>query len=428
MQKEFSNKQEFIMFLLDELNKKFAPIKFGEFFIEISPSFGIDNFRNLLEELHQQDLLTKISEPGEFIQSIGMRAVDLRYGISLKGIEYLKSSAILSESKMANFKSIDQTSEAIISVFVTYSWDSEEHNEKAIAFTNFLRDNGFYAEIDKMIIQDESAKDFKIMMHKGMTDFKKVIVILSAGYKEKAEAFKGGVGNEYLLILKDIEENPNKYILISFEGFKNEIVPLFFKSREIIDLSEDNENERQKLFAKLLDKKQYEFSDVATTLPDVGVRKIVSLFEAKQDAIENIKLNFKQGVVSYFARLINFIDLEVSLTFKNNSSVVLSDYTIEIYYPKNTVSFEVDGRIEGEYKVLTIEDSGRVFSQQTKSINLEKVIIRDYTIKDLINKDFKIKIYTSNGNFQESYEVKKIIITDIDGKEQAISIGLFNIK
>jgi len=66
-------------------------VKFGDFFMETSPSFGIENFQNLLEELHQQGLLTKISEPGEYIPSIGKRTIDLRYGISIKGIKYLSS-------------------------------------------------------------------------------------------------------------------------------------------------------------------------------------------------------------------------------------------------------------------------------------------------------------------------------------------------
>ena len=70
-----------------------------------------------------------------------------------------------------------------------------------------------------------------------MTDYEKVIVVLSKGYKDKAENFKGGVGNEYNLILKYIETQKNKYILISFEPISDEITPLNFKGRHIFDLS-----------------------------------------------------------------------------------------------------------------------------------------------------------------------------------------------
>jgi hypothetical protein len=427
MSRKFKNKEEFIIHILEELYQKFAPVKFGDFFMEISPSFGIDNFKNLLEELHQQELLTKISEPGDFIQAIGMRTIDLRYRISFKGIEYLKFFKSTPEKEIFNVKEIDKTVEEMINVFVTYSWESEEQNEKVLAFTNFLRDNGFHAEVDKMIIQNETAKDFKVMMHKGMTDFKKVIVVLSSGYKKKAEEFKGGVGNEYALILKDIEDNPNKYILVSFEGIKNDIVPLFFKSREIVNLSTHDEGEKQKLFAKLLDKKEYKFSDVGTKLPEIETKTIPPFFK-KQDLIKNIHLNFSQGSASYLARLINHVVLEPNLTFKNDSEEVLNNYNVEIHYPKNTVSYEVDGRIEGEHKIVTLEKNGNIFPQQTKSINLEKITLRDYTIKELMDKSIIVKIYTDKGVFEQIFPISNLLLRDVDGREQKISLEIFNPK
>ena len=71
--------------------------------------------------------------------------------------------------------------------------------------------------MDQMLIQESTALDFIEMMHRAMTDYTKVIIVLSSGYKSKAEGFSGGVGNEYSMIIKSIRENPNKYILVSFE-------------------------------------------------------------------------------------------------------------------------------------------------------------------------------------------------------------------
>lgn len=42
-------------------------------------------------------------------------------------------------------------------VFVTYSWDDTNHNELVIAFTNFLRKNGFEANIDLSLNSDTTA-------------------------------------------------------------------------------------------------------------------------------------------------------------------------------------------------------------------------------------------------------------------------------
>ncbi|MBL7868349.1 MAG: TIR domain-containing protein [Flavobacterium lindanitolerans] len=410
MNKEFNSKEEFIIYILEEFNKKPAPIAFGDFFLEIGPSFGIDSFRDLLEELYQQNLLTKLENSGKYIPELGIRTVDLRFGISVKGIEYLKqnkSTVIMSK----------QENQEKITVFVTYSWDNEEHEEKVHAFTNMLRDNGFHAEVDKMLIQGESAKDFKIMMHKGMTNYRKVIVVLSKGYKEKAEAFRGGVGTEYSLILKDIEDNPNKYILVSFSGRDNSITPLFFKSREILDLKTDNDVEKQKLFSKLLDQNIYEFNDVASTLPQVKKIKAPAFFtEKKAEETTNLQLieiqdlNITQDNASYFAQKIKYIELNLSVGFKNLHSLPLNDYNIEVYYPKQTISYEVDGRIEGNYKVVTTENNNRVFSQQLKVINLEKIILRDFTINEVIDKSIIVKIYCENGTYEREFPLREFVI------------------
>jgi hypothetical protein len=420
MSKEFTSKEEFISFILEELSKKFVPIEFGNFFLEINPSFGIESFRMLLEELHQQGLVTKIDEPGKFIPSLGVATRDLRYGISIEGIKYLKNNPMGKNLDSNPTKNVEE-----IKVFVTYSWDSEEHNEKVIALTNFLRDNGFHAEVDKMLIQNETAKDFKVMMHKGMTDYQKVVVVLSEGYKNKAEEFRGGVGTEYSLMLKDIDNNPNKYILISFDGHNDSITPLFFKSREIIDFSKENEYEKKKLFAKLLDQKLYEFSEVADELPKIEVSKTTSLFAKKEIIISDIKLNTTTGTASYLYQLLKNIELELNLTFTNESENTLNDYNIEIHYPKHTVSYEVDGRIDGDYKVVTIEESNRIFPHQTKSIRLEKIILRNYTIHEIINKKIIIKIFTEKGLTEKTFPLNEFLINDFNGLPKKIDLTLF---
>ncbi len=163
-------------------------------------------------------------------------------------------------------------------VFVTYSWDNDEHKAKVIEFVNFLRTKGYLAEMDELLIQEQSSIDFNVMMHSGFSNYKKVIVILSKGYKKKAENFSGGVGKEYRLLMQDILTNENKYILVSFDEINptsiNEILPLWLSGRYIIDLKNDQEDNFKKLFSKLSDKKIYKFSDVASNKEDIQTKEI----------------------------------------------------------------------------------------------------------------------------------------------------------
>ncbi len=92
MEKEdVKNKEDFICYILQLLHERVHHVKFGNLFMEISPSGGIDSFRNLLDELHENGLVTKQEMPGESVPLFPhLRTIDMRYGISLKGMQYLK--------------------------------------------------------------------------------------------------------------------------------------------------------------------------------------------------------------------------------------------------------------------------------------------------------------------------------------------------
>lgn len=210
-------------------------------------------------------------------------------------------------------------------VFITYSWDNDEHCERIMSFTNFLRQRGFNAEIDRMLIQQESAIDFKKMMHRAMTDYKKVIVVLSKGYKEKAEAFRGGVGNEYTLILNDIETNKNKYILVSLDGINDDIAPLFFKGREIIDLSDNTNKEQEKLFAKLQDIKEYQFAEVASSKPIIKQKTISNFIIRNNISKNNPSLEEFCNILKINSNLNVLKILQLSLSSFVNATTYIED-------------------------------------------------------------------------------------------------------
>lgn len=152
-------------------------------------------------------------------------------------------------------------------VFISYSWDSPEHEQKVVNLTNHLRGKGFNTTIDKMISQEKTAINFVRMMHQALLEHPKVIVILSKGYKQKAETFTGGVGEEYEILINDIKKNERKYILASFEGRGDNIVPIGLKGRDIVDLS--NPEEEKRLLEKMLDHQRYQFVEVADKKPEL---------------------------------------------------------------------------------------------------------------------------------------------------------------
>ena len=242
------------------------------------PEQIVDKVLNMFEENNTKELLLstvvnvlskKFKFPKNSIYGVISSAIQFE---TVEIDSYRKKIYLKNNTK--NYTSQMKTT----SVFISYSWESEPYKEKVISFVNFLRENGFNADMDIKLIQQESAIDFNRLMHKGITAYNKVIILLSESYKQKADNFEGGVGKEYRYISGDIEKNPKKYIFASFQNLTNHVInkitPLDFLGREIINLVNDEKGNFENLFSKLTESERYIFSDVAAQTPIIEKVKI----------------------------------------------------------------------------------------------------------------------------------------------------------
>lgn len=201
------------------------------------------------------------------------------YGIINNNDEFIKKEN--GNKKIVSLNSnlkIENVTTKTTSVFISYCWENEQHQEKVISFVDFLRQKGFNADLDISIMQEQTSTDFNRLMHKGIKSYDKVIVILSEQYKKKAESFEGGVGKEYRYIQNTIDKEPRKFVFASFIPLTTNVIekitPLDFQGRELVDLKKDEKNSFQYLFSKLTDINQYNFSSVASNTPLVETKKI----------------------------------------------------------------------------------------------------------------------------------------------------------
>ncbi len=157
-------------------------------------------------------------------------------------------------------------------IFISYSWLNQKPDEKVLKLVNDLRKHGYDAKCDIMDIQQTTSISFPQMMAQNLSSAEKVIIVLSSLYKQKADSFKDGVGDEYRYIITDISKNLNKYILVSFMPLStqniSDITPDFLSGREIIELS-SIPLEASKLLHRLNGLDEYKFSEVnqSKTLP-----------------------------------------------------------------------------------------------------------------------------------------------------------------
>ncbi|MCK5169280.1 MAG: toll/interleukin-1 receptor domain-containing protein [Bacteroidales bacterium] len=180
-------------------------------------------------------------------------------------------------------------------VFISYSWDSDEHKLWVLNIAQKLSENGVYVILDRFDLM--AGKNMTHFMEESIDTAEKVIVIMTPNYKKKANARSGGVGFEYSMLTQEIfqDQDTDKYIPIRRNGDYSECAPKFLGSLISIDMTNDVEFEDK--FEKLL-KTIYEEPEIKR--PTLG-KKPSFLSKSNLDLIDE-KLQLRNSVMKYFAK------------------------------------------------------------------------------------------------------------------------------
>lgn len=255
--------------------------------------------------------------------------------------------------------------------FVTYSWDSEEHQQWVLKLTNDLRKNGVDATFDLFQTQAGTV-NLNQMMITNIRDRDYVIIVLTEGYAERSNDFKGGVGFETLLAIPILLENPDKLIFVmKHKGNFTDVFPFHLKGFYAINFSDEQSYEKslKELMHKIYGAPLYEMEPLGEVpeLKPVGIAAPNSpSIDFSDISIPNLKritdkdkeifiLNSYKEINSGFAELFNSIKL------KNPNF----DYSFEkISNNKHIFTLFVDGNSVTGLKVWVNDSWGQ------KTINL----------------------------------------------------------
>jgi hypothetical protein len=141
-------------------------------------------------------------------------------------------------------------------IFISYSWDNEDHKEWVLNLANGLVTNGIDVLLDQYDLS--AGNEMTYFMEKAMTA-DKVVIILTPNYKLKADNREGGVGYEYSLLTKEFYEKApdiSEIIPVLRNGDKNSSCPTFVKTRLFHDMREDSKFDSKfyELIKLLIDK------------------------------------------------------------------------------------------------------------------------------------------------------------------------------
>ena len=146
-------------------------------------------------------------------------------------------------------------------VFISYSWDNEDHKEWVRNLADKLRENGVDVDLDQY---DLSPGDrLPKFMEEKITNSDFVLIVCTENYKIKADNRKSGVGYEGHIISSELfsKNNDKKFIPIVKNNFSSDTLPVFLSGKLGIPLPED------------IDTDENSFNDLLATLFQVQVKK-----------------------------------------------------------------------------------------------------------------------------------------------------------
>ena len=154
----------------------------------------------------ENNTVSKNAEPDEFSFETALDKVE-----AIGDVENIKSDP---KSIVANTSEINEDNPI---VFISYSWDSQEHEDWIVNLATKLCDNGVNAILDKWDL-GPLGKPLPHFMENSISKSQRVICVMTPNYKKKTENLAGGVGYEYSIISAEIFTagvNTSKFILYS---------------------------------------------------------------------------------------------------------------------------------------------------------------------------------------------------------------------
>ncbi len=180
--------------------------------------------------------------------------------------------------------------------FVSYSWDSKEHQEWVIKLTNKLRRKGIEATLDIFETQKRTTNLHSMMVKNiNLNDF--VILIISEKYTEKADNIEGGVGYETELILPLMQTNKDKIIpIIRSENQEKYKIPFYLNGIHYYDFSDDTKFDKifEELLHRLIGVERYLIAPLGD-IPELQPKDLEKLNKVESNEYTEMIPNFKQN-------------------------------------------------------------------------------------------------------------------------------------
>ncbi len=149
-------------------------------------------------------------------------------------------------------------------VFISYSWDSPEHQAWVAQLAITLRNHGVDVILDQWHVRP--GQDLGLFMAQSVRDSDRVLLICTENYVRKARERAGGVGYEQMLLTPQImrEVSTTKFVPVVRQASQPRVLPDEMAGRLYVDLSDGAE------YQTTLQSLIRDLHNIAVPLPPLG--------------------------------------------------------------------------------------------------------------------------------------------------------------
>jgi hypothetical protein len=203
-------------------------------------------------------------------------------------------------------------------VFISYSWDDDEHKEWVLNLADRLCSDGIDVILDRYYLKP--GKNLPHFVENSISEAERIIIVFTPNYKLKADKRAGGVGYEYSIMNADLYNNQTtnaKVIPVLRRGSKEESIPAFMQQFIHIDIR--NNGNLQNSYVDLV---REIYNEPAIQKPKLGIKPT---FEKKQtEEVQKPKIGTKPDFKKQITGYIN-PDIVSKLKFNDTPILTLSD-------------------------------------------------------------------------------------------------------
>ncbi len=189
-----------------------------------------------------------------------------------------------------------------MNVFLSYSWDSNDHKRWVASLATRLRSDGVNAVLDKWeLVPGDNVSEF---MERSVREADFVLIICTKSYKKRADHRTGGVGYEGDIMTAEsfVLNNKRKFVPLLREGAWDESAPSWLLGRFYLDFGAEEFESEYKSLIDLLHNR-------AEKAPPLGSLKITKSHLRKNLFMVGAGVGQKIGIVPIGNDVSGFDDL-----------------------------------------------------------------------------------------------------------------------